>query len=296
MATYSIKDLETLTGIKAHTIRIWEKRYNLVTPLRTDSNIRYYDDEDLKRLLNISILHRYGIKISRIAELSNSELGEKILQLSRQENDYETQIESLVVAMIELDEYKFEKILTTSIIRFGFEDTIFKILYPLFEKIGLLWQTGTINPAQEHFISNLIKQKLMVAIDSIPVPRQFDNSQKIFFLFLPEWELHELGLLIYYYFIKKNNHRVIYLGQAVPEKDIDRVADIIKPDFLITSFTSFTSKDKILNLLNSLQTRYQQKQILVTGIQLIDIQKQIPEKITLLPDANAFRDFVNNIS
>lgn len=294
MATYSIKDLETLTGIKAHTIRIWEKRYHLVSPQRTESNIRYYDDEDLKKLLNVSILNRYGIKISKIAELSNNELSDKILQLSRQENDFESQIESLIIAMIELDEFKFEKILTTSVIRFGFEDTIFKILYPLFEKIGLLWQTGTINPAQEHFISNLIKQKLMVAIDSIPYHK--NNGQETFLLFLPEWELHELGLLIYYYFLKKNHHRVIYLGQAVPEKDIHKVADIVYPDCIITSFTSFISKDKILQLLHNLSEKYSGKKMFVTGIQLADIQNQIPSNITLVPDAHTFRSMIKKES
>lgn len=293
MANYSIKDLETLTGIKAHTIRIWEKRYKLVEPQRTESNIRLYDDEDLKKLLNVSILNRYGIKISKIAGLSNNELGQKILQLSKQKNDYETQIESLVVAMIELDEFKFEKILTTSIIRYGFEDTLFEILYPLFEKIGLLWQTGTINPAQEHFISNLIKQKLMVAIDSIPAQKM--EHQKTFILFLPEWELHELGLLIYYYFIKENHHRVIYLGQAVPEKDLDNVCKLVKPDVLVTSFTSFADKEKIIKLLNHLADKHTDKTILVSGLQLKELQDKVPESLILVPDAKTFKQKVKQV-
>ncbi|MCF8388882.1 MAG: MerR family transcriptional regulator, partial [Bacteroidales bacterium] len=236
MASYSIKDLENLTGIKAHTIRMWEKRYELVEPRRTETNIRCYTDEDLKKLLNVSILNRHGIKISKLAHLSNEELGEKIIQLTRKHSDFDSQIESLVVSMIELDEEKYEKILTTAIIRFGFEDTIFNILYPFFEKVGLLWQAGTINPAQEHFISNLIKQKLMVAIDSISLNKY--KGSKTFLLFLPEWELHELGLLVYYYFIKKKGHKVVYLGQAVPENDLFKVADVVRPDVYITSFTS----------------------------------------------------------
>ncbi|MDZ7741718.1 MAG: MerR family transcriptional regulator [Bacteroidota bacterium] len=294
MANYSIKDLENLTGIKAHTIRMWEKRYELVQPERTDTNIRYYNDEDLKKLLNVSILNRYGIKISKLAHLSNDELGEKILQITRKHNDYDSQIESLIVSMIELDEEKFEKILTTSIIRFGFEEIIFNILYPFFEKVGLLWQAGTINPAQEHFISNLIKQKLMVAIDSIPMTKH--NNSKIFLLFLPEWELHEIGLLVYYYFIKKRGHKVIYLGQSVPENNIYKVAEIIKPDVFITSFTSSTEIKRIVNLLKNLSQTFPDQAIYIGGLQLKEINGEMPERIKTLPNAKAFKDQIEELN
>ncbi len=294
MANYSIKDLENLTGIKAHTIRMWEKRYELVSPQRTDTNIRYYTDEDLKKLMNVSILNRHGIKISKLAHLSNEMLGEKILQITRKHNDYDSQIESLVVSMIELDEEKFEKILTTSIIRFGFEEIIFNILYPFFEKVGLLWQAGTINPAQEHFISNLIKQKLMVAIDSIPVAKQ--NNSKTFLLFLPEWELHELGLLVYYYLIKKKGHKVIYLGQSVPEMDIYKVAEIVKPDVFITSFTSSAEIKRIINLLKNLSQNFPDQSIYIGGLRLKEINGDLPERIKTLPNAKAFKDQVEELN
>ena len=166
MAQYSIRDLEKLTGIKAHTIRIWEKRYNAVEPKRTKTNIRYYSDDDLKKLLNISILHRHGVKISKIMQKTDEELGHAIEEICETHNETESQIEGLVVAMIELDESKFEKLFTNSIIRFGFEKTLLNIIYPFLEKVGILWQVGNIYPAQEHFISNLIRQKLSGAIDS----------------------------------------------------------------------------------------------------------------------------------
>lgn len=293
MAKYSIKDLETLTGIKAHTIRIWEKRYELVEPSRTSSNIRFYDDEDLKKLLNISTLNKNGLKISKIANLSNEELGEKILELTRQQNSYDGLIERLIVAMIDLDESKFEKIVANATIKIGFEEVIFKIFYPFLEKIGVLWQTGTINPAQEHFISNLIKQKLLVAIDGIAVAKK--SNYKTFVLFLPEWELHELGLLTYDYLIKKAGHNVIYLGQSVPLNDLCSTSDVCKPDVLITSFTASVPSSKIERLLSDLANIFRNKQILISGQQIAEHNIQSSENISIIPNAMAMKEYLNEL-
>jgi MerR family transcriptional regulator, light-induced transcriptional regulator len=218
MASYSIKDLEDLSGIKAHTIRIWEKRYGIVVPERTTTNIRLYSDDDLKKLLNISILNRNGLKISYLSKLTNNELKEKVIHISRETSDAGTQIENLIISMLELDEWKFDKILSDSIIRIGFEEAMVQVMHPFFEKIGLLWQTGSINPAQEHFVSNLMRQKLIVAIDG-QAPARLEN-RPTFILFLHENELHELGLLFYSYLLKKKGVNVIYLGQAVPFDDL----------------------------------------------------------------------------
>ena len=166
MAYYSIRDLERLSGIKAHTIRIWEKRYGLLNPTRTDTNIRHYSDDDLKRILNVSILNRHGIKISHIASMDEREMADKVLIISRDTSDYDSLIENLVIYMVDMDQEKFEKLLSRSIMQIGFEDSILKIIYPFLEKIGILWQTGAINPAQEHFISHLVRQKIIVGIDS----------------------------------------------------------------------------------------------------------------------------------
>ena len=153
MSTYSIKDLEQISGIKAHTIRIWEKRYNIVSPLRTNTNIRFYTDGDLKRLLNVSILNRNGFKISNIVRLSKEEILRSVMETSISYMNFESQIENLVIAMIDMDEIKFEKTLSNSILKLGFEETVSNIIFPFLEKTGILWQIGTINPAQEHFIS-----------------------------------------------------------------------------------------------------------------------------------------------
>lgn len=287
MSTYSIKDLERLTNVKAHTLRIWEKRYGIVDPNRSDSNIRSYTDEDLKKLLNVSILNRHGIKISKIANMSVQELNQKIMEVIRPESDYLSQIESLVVSMIELNEERFEKILNQSIIKIGFEESLYHIIYPFFEKIGILWQTGTINPAQEHFISNLIRMKLFVAIDSLP--HVFNPQAKKIILFLPEWELHEIGLLTYYYLAKKHGFKVYYLGQNVPLYDLFAVSSTIEPDIIATYFVSAVNMDELKDYIEEITTHYHQQYLLISGIQAAGIQFNLPENSRKIASAMDFK-------
>ena len=192
MAVYSIRELEKLSGIKAHTIRIWEKRYNLVFPHRTQTNIRYYTDYDLKKILNVAVLNRHGIKISNIARLDESELKEEIIRVSNSTQSHENIIDSLIISMIELDDYKITGILDKSIAKIGLKETVIEIVYPFLEKLGILWQAGDINPVQEHFVSNLIRQKILAATDQLP--NIFDPAAKKFLLMLPEGEWHEIGL------------------------------------------------------------------------------------------------------
>ncbi|MBY0433434.1 MAG: MerR family transcriptional regulator, partial [Cyclobacteriaceae bacterium] len=210
MGKYSIKELEKLSGIKAHTIRIWEKRHRIILPERTDTNIRYYSDDDLKKIINISLLNNNGVKISKIANLSTDELVKQVHVLSENKSNTDIHIDQLVVAMIDMEEENFEKILAGLIIRYGFEKTIIEIVYPFLEKIGILWHTGNITPAQEHFISHLVRQKIIVAIDSLALAPK--TSTRVV-LFLPDEELHELGLLFHHYLVKKAGFRTYYLGQ-----------------------------------------------------------------------------------
>lgn len=286
MAQYSIKDLERITGVKAHTIRIWEKRYGIVEPRRTDSNIRYYCDTDVKKLMNVSLLIRHGYKISKLAELDQTELSKKILEVTMVANGHDCQIDNLAVAMIEMDEAKFEKILNMSIMKEGFQNTVFKVLYPLFERVGVLWQAGSINPAHEHFITNLVKQKVYVAIDSIEIPAGSDVKK--FLLFLPEWEMHELGLLIYDYIIKSNGYKVIYLGQNVPESDVYAVTDFIQPDYLLTGFSNAIEKEKLEAYLQRISSRYPDKKIFISGYQVPILNGFIPANVTVIPSALQF--------
>lgn len=158
MRTYSIKDLEQLSGIKAHTLRIWEQRYNLLSPKRTETNIRYYDDEDLKLILNVALLNDNGFKISKIVSMDRPEMRDEVMHLTERSLTHDDQIHALTISMIEMDEERFDKILSINILKLGFEQTMMNIIYPFMSKIGVLWQTGAINPAQEHFISNLVRQ------------------------------------------------------------------------------------------------------------------------------------------
>lgn len=293
MIRYSINDLEKITGIKAHTIRIWEKRYNVVNPERTDTNIRYYNDEDLKKLLNISTLNKHGFKISEIVKMGNNHVCEKIIEISNTSSDYESYINNLIVSMIEIDEDKFEKVLSSAIIKMGFEKTITHIIYAFLEKVGILWQVGTINPAQEHFITNLIRQKLIIAIDGQENSPKADA--KTFLLFLPENELHELGLLFYTYIIKKSGHRVIYLGQSVPLKDILEVIKIRKADYIITYFVAALETKNIPEYLTTISNGFEHKDIFIAGYQVSQISEPLPENVKLIQDAEEFKSYLNRI-
>ncbi len=280
MANYSIKDLERLSGIKAHTLRMWEKRYGLMDPSRTDTNIRSYSDSDLKKILNVSILNRYGIKISRIASMDEREIAEKIVLISRDPSDYDSLIENLVIAMVDMDEENFGKLLSRAIMQIGFEETILRIVYPFFEKIGILWQTGAINPAQEHFMSNLARQKLIVGIDSV-IPAN-NPDPKHFLLFLPEGELHELGLLFYNYMLQKKGHKVTYLGQWVPMADMASAITVCRIDYLLTSISAVYSGSELVDYLNQLSASFPDKTIFITGYQTAFLKDNLPLNIIRL--------------
>jgi DNA-binding transcriptional MerR regulator len=264
MGNYSIKELEQLSGIKAHTIRIWEKRHNIIVPSRTPTNIRTYSDDDLKKIINVSLLNNYGIKISKIAKMSAADMNERILQIAELKNDSVIHIDQLIVAMMDMEEERFEKILGNLILRYGFERTVTEIIYPFLERIGILWQTHNITPAHEHFISNLIRQKIIVAIDGLSIPPK--TSKKIM-LFLPEHEMHELGLLFYHYLTRKAGHRTYYLGQSVPHADLLSIFAAHSPDILITSVTSSLSPS-VEDYIEKLSKDFPSVPILMSGLQV----------------------------
>jgi MerR family transcriptional regulator, light-induced transcriptional regulator len=293
MAQYSIRDLEKLSGIKAHTLRIWEKRYNLVEPKRTVTNIRYYDDEDLKRILNVALLNRNGIKISHIAELDESEISCKISELAREHPETTDQIDKLIVSMIELDQKKFEKIISKSSIQNGFEETILHLVYPFFEKIGILWQTGVVNPAQEHFVTNLIRQKLIVAIDKLTDTEKQNAPQ--FIMYLPEGELHEISLLFYYYIAKKKGIKVIYLGQSVPFKDLTSVAQIKSCDYILTTFSSSFSGVNINEYLTQLSKSFPKQKIFFSSFDVENLIHHFPSNIQRVKNAFQFSEIIRRI-
>lgn len=291
---YSINDLEKITGIKAHTIRIWEKRYNVVSPKRTATNIRYYSDEDLLRLLNISTLNKNGFKISDIISMPNEDVCEKIADISRSSTDFESQINNLTISMIELNEDSFGKILSSTILKIGFEKTVTHVLYPLLEKIGILWQIGTINPAQEHFLTNLIRQKMIVAIDGQNEPLL--PNAKTFLLFLPESEFHELGLLFFNYLIRKAGHKVIYLGQNVPFKDMVEVAKIRQAEYIITYFVAAIPPKELPVYLANMTKFLPDQKFLLTGIQVRELDLKYSKNMTPVKNAEDFKEFLRTLN
>lgn len=288
MGKYSIKELEKLSGIKAHTIRIWEKRYKVITPKRTPTNIRYYSDEDLKKILNISILNNHGHKISKIASLSPREMYRKVAELSSEESDFGLYIDELTICMIELDEAKFEKLLSGYIIRFGFEKTILDIIYPFLEKIGILWLSNNISPIQEHFISNLVKQKIIVAIDGLTLNTQ-KNAEKIV-LFLPEKELHEIALLFFYYLLKKSGYKTFYLGQAVPLNDLEEVVKTLKPRYLITSITYYPKGESLEEFIALLSGKFHNSELFITGKPVFDLSLELPKNAHIFQNAKDLKN------
>lgn len=270
MSTYSIKDLEQLSGIKAHTLRIWEQRYQFILPKRTETNIRYYDDKDLKLVLNIALLKDNGYKISKIAKMVEGDMNTEVLKLTEKNLRYPDQIHALTLAMIDLDEDRFEKIMATNILKLGFESTMINVIYPFLSKIGVLWQTGAINPSQEHFISNLIRQKLIVAIDGQFVSNA--ECQHKYLLYLPSGELHELTLLFLCYIIKARYNKVVYFGQNLPFEDLRSIHEVHNPDYILTIITTSPPADEVEDYVNKLSQTFPDTEILLSGYQIIGQQ------------------------
>lgn len=252
-----------LTGIKAHTLRIWEQRYNLPQPKRTATNIRYYDDEDLKLLLNVSMLNQHGHKISEITRFSEQEIRDLAISYSVHSDRHSVHLQSMMASMINLDELAFEKVLSTCILQSGLERTIFEVVFPLMSMLGAMWVTGTVNPAYEHFISSLVRQKLIVAIDGQDF--QHSASQKKFLLFLPEGEHHELGLLFGNFLIRSAGHHSMYLGQNLPVGDLRMIADKYRPDYVLTSLTTGFPQVVADGFVKELQEIFPKSTLLLTG-------------------------------
>lgn len=259
---FTIKELETLSGIKAHTIRIWEQRYNFLRPSRTTTNIRTYNNEELKTLLTVALLNKYGYKISRIDSMQAEQRHQKVMDLQDASARIEALVAEMIGCMVDLRTEDFEKILDDYISEHGLSHTLSSIIFLFLEKIGILWQTGRINPAHEHIVTAIIRQKIIATIDALPTPAQ---GGPLFVLFLPEDQFHELGLLYVYYLLKSRGLPVIYLGANVPPKDVLYVADVKKPQYLYIHLTSTPSKKGFLKYLHTLTTNHPQHQVLLSG-------------------------------
>ncbi len=275
MKAYKIKDLEVLTGIKAHTIRTWEKRYGILKPERTYTQIRKYDDVELTLLLNISLLNKNGIKISHIAEMSIKEISSLVKSENNKiANPFHG---NLLLSLIQLDEALFCSTINKLVEEISFELTFIDHLIPFLEKIGIMWLCGTINPAQEHFISNLIRQKIITEIDKLPL----ENNGKKVILFLPEHENHEVSLLFYTYVLRKNKMQTFYLGNHLPYDALIESIKQIKPHYIVSSWISNVDaiflKSYFKNLINDKSFK-----IFAGGYQFNALEDEIKKSIHII--------------
>jgi DNA-binding transcriptional MerR regulator len=293
VAVYSIRDLEKLSGIKAHTIRIWEQRYGIIEPQRTKTNIRYYEDDDLKFLLNIALLNKNGIKISKIAKMSKVEVAEKVAAISEINFEYGTQLDALTISMIEMDEFKFDRIVSTNIQQLGFERTMLEIIYPFLDKLSLLWLTGSINPVQENFMSYLIRQKIIVAIDQEPLPSSKPFNK--FMIYLPEGERQELSLLFMHYLLKSRRNHVIYIGQEISLSDLQDAYKIHKPDYIFTMITETFGKESVQSYIDRMGEYFKDTELLLSGYQVVAQEIKLPSNGRILRSLDQTIDFLNNL-
>ena len=281
---FSIKDLENLSGIKAHTIRIWEKRYNLFQPKRTDTNIRYYSTESLQKILNVAFLNNNGYKISKISNLSNNDISALVKEIASNENvDDEYAVNAFKLAMLTFDQRLFSKTYKELIEKKSFNDIFYNAFIPLLNEIGLLWQTETITPAHEHFISTRIKQKILLNTEKKSDVTS-NKCQKMFVFFLPENEIHDIGLLFINYELVSRGYQTLFLGQSIPT---DSLVDLLKFFDDITFISYFTvkpEKDDILNYLEHFQDKLltnNSNELWILGYMLKSLDlNNLSEKIT----------------
>lgn len=267
MAVYSISDLEKLSGIKAHTLRVWEQRYGIITPKRTTTNIRYYTDEDLRNLMNIALLNKSGFKISKISDMTVAEIAKQVAQIAERSAGSDTQVDALTIAMIDLDEYKFEKVIGQHLAQNGLEYTMLHVINPFLEKLGLLWLTGSVTPVHEHFISALIKRKIIASIDRLD--SHFELDAPIFLLYLPESETQELSLLFMHYLVQSRGGRVIYLGQGVGLSDLRSLSMTKQPQYIFTLLSESLPKMSVQTYIERLAEIFPQSTLLLTGYQVV---------------------------
>jgi DNA-binding transcriptional MerR regulator len=292
---FSIKDLENLSGIKAHTIRIWEKRYNLLQPNRTDTNIRNYSLSSLQKLLNISYLNNNGVKISKIANLTEDEIQSKVKKMASNFNIEYHAISSLKMAMINFNPTLFNNTYHQLIETKSFSDVFYSVFLPLLNHIGLLWQTNTITPAHEHFVSTLIKQKILIHIESLPLVEN-NASNKTFVLFLPENEIHDIGLLFIHYQLRSKGYHSIFLGESVPMESLKDLLTFFDDITFISYFTVAPEIDDVSSYIfkfNDLFLQHQHTKLYLLGTKLATLgDTSLPKKVTIF---NSIQNLVKDL-
>lgn len=280
MGVYSIKDLENFTHIKAHTLRIWEQRYNLLSPERTDTNIRLYSDRDLKKILNINLLYNNGLKISKIAKLKENE----IFQLANEllllpiENEA-SQVDYLINKIMDFDEFSIIQKLDQLTQNDSLEHVFSKVLIPVLQKIGELWQVDSINISHEHFFSSLIRDYMIRSLPQIENPRE---AKPKVLLFLRESEFHELALVFYNYYLRQKGYATIYLGQSLPMEDVELAIRAIKPDLIFTSLIAKLDEREFVEFFERIEENFDLSKLYVGGYQITIYKHLIPSDVNAI--------------
>lgn len=290
--SFSIKELESLSGIKAHTIRIWEQRYGFLKPSRTQTNIRTYSNDELKTLLTVALLNKHGYKISHIDNMPPDQRRQEVMLLNNTDAQDEQLVNDMIGCMIDLDFIQFENLLARHIAEHDIFTTISGIVFRFLEKVGILWQTARINPAHEHVASCIVRQKLISGIDQLPLSVK---KTPLFLLFLPEAEHHELGLLFVYYLLKKQGMPVIYLGGNVPLKDVGYVVEHKAPAYLYMHLSSFPHKQNFTKYIQALSQAAPGSQIVLSGALVEMHQKTFPQNMQPLKSLSAVTSFIYSI-
>jgi DNA-binding transcriptional MerR regulator len=291
MHYYSIKDLEHLTGVQAHTIRIWEQRYKLLTPMRTPTNIRVYTDRDLRKLLSVALLNHDGLKISKIVSLTDKEIFESVLQVTEsRDSSLENHIGALKLIMVEMNESKFEKLFSHLVLQLGFEETISKVFVPFFSRLTYLWQTESVTSAQIYFISSLYKQKLFVALDGLDPA---NTAKKTFVFFLPQTEWFDNGLLFSNYVARKRGYQTVYLGSPLTTAALAEVIQTY-PNSYFMSTLSLAKIDVTAYYAKALAVCTNGQQLLVTGNQA-NLIKLSDNRLRYFDNLIEYKNFVDKL-
>lgn len=278
--SFAIRDLENLSGIKAHTIRIWEKRYQILTPMRTETNIRYYDSANLQKLLNVKLLNEHGYKLSRISMLSDEKLASLVRQIVSEKSAKYHAISNFKLAMMNFDQPLFFGTYNALLAEKSFREVFYEVFIPLMEEIGLLWQTGTVNPAHEHFISYLLRQKILTNIERIQNIEPI-QSDKTFVLFLPKDELHDVGLMYIHYEITLNGYRSIYLGESVPMESLSDMKTLFNNVIYVSYFTVEPQSDAVGQYLKrfSKEIITDGSELWILGRRTLNIGEELPANV-----------------
>lgn len=292
MAHYSISDLEQLSGVKAHTIRIWEQRYNLLKPSRTATNIRTYGEADLRRLLNVATLCGRGQRISQVVRLSEEECQAAALALCNEVQPADdVRLNALLTASLDLDEPRLHRLFDEAIGEMGTEDTLLRLGYPLLQRLGVSWKAGSLSLAQERLVVQLLRQELLASADALPLIPLTQTDAPRWLLFLPEGEWHELALLFMNYALRARGRQVLYLGPNLPLADVVAVANSFRPAVIATVLTTVPARSQVKNFAAELRAQCPEAAVVLFGALAVQAAG-LPEGCLPLACLHEFRDLI----